>query len=80
MKSFLLGFKKGFKLFSENIALIVNVVLLTFVYVIGIGITSLVAKLFGKHFMAMRLDKKKKTYWEKLELKKESMDSYYRQF
>ena len=37
-------FKKGFEEFSSNITIIINSILLTLVYLIGIGITSIIAK------------------------------------
>ena len=40
-KEFFKGLKKGQKKFGENIAGIVNSILLTFVYFIGIGLTSI---------------------------------------
>ena len=38
--------KKGQKIFGEDIAIIINSVLLTFVYFFGVGFTFLLAKLF----------------------------------
>jgi len=77
-KQFLIGLKKGMKEFGGNIALIINTVLLSFVYFIGVGLTSIIAKIFGKHFLEMKLSKN--SYWSDLNLKKKNMESYYRQF
>ena len=78
MISFLKGVKKGMASFGQNIALLVNSILLTVAYMIGIGITAIIAKLVGKKFLAT--EKSSKSYWKKLDLKKKDMDSYYRQF
>ena len=68
-------------LFGQNIAIIINTIMLFIVYLVGVGITSIIAKIVGKHFMGMRLKKGKDgTYWKDLNLKKKEMDEYYRQF
>ena len=74
------GFGEGVRDFGNNLSIIVNSVLLLIAYLIGVGITSLIAKIFGKHFLEMKLLKKEKTYWSNLNLKKKPIDEYYRQF
>ncbi len=78
IKTFLKGAKEGMSLFGQNIALIVNTFLLFMVYLVGVGMTSLIAKLVGKHFLDMK--KKKDTYWKDFNLKKKPIEEYYRQF
>jgi hypothetical protein len=78
LKQFLRGFKKGMGNFGNNIALIINTILLSFVYAMGVGLTSIVAKLSGKHFLEMKLSKD--SYWSNLNLKKKKLEDYYRQF
>ena len=82
LKNFFKGLNKGIKTFSLNVALIVNSVLLTVVYVFGIGLTGIIAKIFGKRFLDIdRVNLKKKgTYWKTLDLRKGTRDEYYRQF
>ena len=80
IKNFLKGLKKGFKKFGENTAVIVNFILLSLVYFVGVGITSLFAKIFNKHFLELKIDKSKDSYWEELNLTKEGIEKYYRQF
>src|SRR3989344_2918389 len=80
IKSFFIGFWEGQKLFGETIAIVINTVLLSVVYVIGVGLTSIAAKLFGKHFLDLKLDDKMKTYWIDLNLGGASVNDYYRQF
>ena len=78
-RRFLVGFREGMKDFGHGIALIVNSFLLAIVYLVGVGFTAIFAKLFRKHFLDMKLSKKE-TYWSDLNLKKKSMEEYYRQF
>jgi len=80
LKQFFNGFMEGMKNFGQGIALIINSVLLTIVYLIGVGFTSIFAKPFRKHFLDMKLSKKKETYWSDLNLKKRPIEEYYRQF
>ncbi|MFH0936637.1 MAG: hypothetical protein V1815_03100 [Candidatus Woesearchaeota archaeon] len=77
---FINGFLRGQKKFGENISIVINSILLTIVYFIGIGLTSIFAKIFNKHFLDLKLRKNEKTYWEDLNLTKKSMKEYYRQF
>ncbi len=79
VKQFFKGFKQGMENFGKSIALTVTTVLLSFVYLIGVGSTHIVAKLFGKHFLETKLSKKG-TYWSDLNLKKKLIKEYYRQF
>ena len=63
--------------FGEGISIVVNSVLLLIVYIIGIGITSIIARITGKDF----LDKKKEnSYWSDLNLGKKPKEEYFRQF
>lgn len=78
IKLFFKGFAKGFKDFGNSITNIINFVLLFIVYFVGVGITSLVATIAGKHFLETK--KKKDTYWVKLDLGKKKFEEYYRQF
>ncbi|MBT7903325.1 hypothetical protein HN587_05665 [Candidatus Woesearchaeota archaeon] len=74
------GIKNGMNLFGQTISIIVNTVLLTIVYFIGVGITSIIAKLFKKKFLQTKISKKRESYWTALNLKKNKMETYYRQF
>jgi len=78
LKQFIKGFKKGMGNFGQNIAIIINTLLLSFVYFVGVGPTSIVAKIVGKHFLEIKLSKS--SYWSDLNLKKKSIEDYYRQF
>ena len=80
IKIFLKGIKSGQKRFGESIATIVNSVLLSLVYFFGVGITSIFAKISRKHFLDLKLEKSKESYWEELNLNKEEIEKYYKQF
>jgi hypothetical protein len=78
--SFFKDVRKGMERFGKDISTLVNTVILSVVYIISVGITSLVARMAGKRFLDMKLDKKAKSYWSNLNARKRSMDQYYRQF
>jgi len=78
IKKLLKDMKEGQKMFGDDIASIVNFFLLTFVYFLGVGITSIVAKISGKHFLELKRDKN--SYWSELNLGKRKKEEYYRQF
>lgn len=80
LKEFFCGAKKGMKEFGETISIIVNSVLLAIIYVIGVGVTSIIAKIVGKKFLDRKKSKGKKTYWSDLNLKTEKIDEYYKQY
>jgi hypothetical protein len=72
------AFMRGMRGFGMNISVIVNTALLLFVYFIGVGLSSIAAKLLGKRFIETKLSKG--SYWKTLNLKKKPMVAYYRQF
>ena len=78
-KLFFKGFLTGFKRFGHTFATVVNFVLLTIVYIIGVGLTSIVAKAVGKSFLNTK-KRRKPSYWEDKNLTKEPKENYYRQF
>ena len=79
-KVFFAKLKEGQKAFGDDIAEIVNTALLSAVYVLGVGLTSLAARIFGKKFLNLQINKNAKTYWEDLNLGKKKTEEYYRQF
>lgn len=58
---------------------IVNFILLAFVYVFGIGLVSVVAKICGKHFLELKKHGKKSN-WQEHKVTKEPLEKYYRTF
>ena len=77
-KKFIKGLKEGFKNFGSGVSIIINTLLLLLVYFLGVGLASIFAKLVGKHFLDMKL--KKETYWVDYNLKKKSLQEYYKQY
>ncbi len=71
-------FMEGSKMFGEFISAIINLILLSFVYFIGVGLTSIVAKIFRKRFIDNKPSKK--SYWKELNLATHPFEEYYRQF
>ncbi len=80
MRSFILEMKNGQKTFGEDVAVVINSILLTIVYLIGVGLTSIAARLFKKEFLTLKIDKEAKSYWTILNLSKKPKEAYYRQF
>jgi len=80
IKDFFKGFKEGQKLFGETISIIFNSIALAIVYFIGIGLTSIFARLFGKRFLEKTINRNTTTYWQELNLSKKPIEDYYRQF
>ena len=79
MREIIIGFLEGFKEFGQNITTLINSILLTPVYIIGVGLTSILAKLSGKKFLENDV-KKRATYWSELNLEKKNLEDHYRQF
>ena len=80
LRFFLKGFGKGIKDFGEIFGFVVNSVILLVVYVIGIGFSSILAKLLRKMCFETKPSEKKSSYWTHLEIKENDSESFYRQF
>jgi hypothetical protein len=80
LKDFIAGWKKGQKEYGQILGNIVNAILLTLVYIVGVGITSIFSKILNKHFLELKFEPSKNSYWEELNLTKQNLESYYRQF
>lgn len=65
--------------FGEAIGTLINSILLLVVYLIGVGLTSIIARIVGKRFIDTN-KRKGKTYWRDLNLDKRPIEEYYRQF
>ena len=77
---FFKGFKNGMQSFGLTITVIINSVMLFAVYFIGVGMSSLFAKLSGKHFLELKTSKQSDSYWIDSECPKKEKDTHYRQF
>ncbi len=71
---------KGVKAFGDNIAAIINTVLLSIFYIIVVGLTSIFTKVGGKKFIEIKLSKKRKSYWSNINLKLKPIKNYLRTF
>lgn len=80
IKSLFTGFKNGIKHFGNDITIIINTLLLVFVYFLGVGFSSLFAKLSHKKLLILKPSKQVSTYWLDLDFKKKPLEDYYRQF
>lgn len=80
LKEFLSGFKLGQREFGNTIAMLVNSILLSVVYFFGIGIVSVLGKLFRKDFLEVKIEKNRDSYWENLNLTNRNLEDYYKQF
>ncbi|MFH1399892.1 MAG: hypothetical protein ABIH41_00075 [Nanoarchaeota archaeon] len=78
MNRILASLLKGFKRFGQHITTLINSILLSIVYILGVGITSLIARIAGKKFMDT--SSRRKTTWTDLDIDKRATDSYFRQF
>lgn len=74
------GIKQGADVFAKNITILINSLLLTIVYLIGVGLTTICAKIVRKSFLKTKVNKNTTTYWQDLNLKTESRENYQRQF
>ena len=79
-KEIISKFKEGQRMFGEDIATIINTVLLSFVYVVGVGVTSIFAMIFNKKFLDEKIEKEKLSYWIDYNLTIKNKEEYYRQF
>ncbi len=73
------GVKKGFSNYGHILSLPLTTFLLLLAYFIGFGITSLIARIVGKHFLVQR-SLPGESLWSDLNLKKRKREHYYRQF
>ncbi|MFH1403206.1 MAG: hypothetical protein ABIH11_02940 [Candidatus Altiarchaeota archaeon] len=78
MNDFLRGFRKGFEGFGKHATGAVNSILLTIVYVLGVGPVSLAYRISGRHFLDMK--KRDGTYYVERKTGEGKREEYYRQF
>ncbi len=66
--NFLAGYKEGFLLFGKTLSNLIHIILLSLIYFIGVGLTSIICRLRGKKFLELKQDKNKISYWEDKEI------------
>ena len=64
---------------GKVIASVINFILLALVYFIGIGIVSLIMKIFGKHFLELNKNNSKSN-WHEHKVTKQPLENYFRTF
>lgn len=69
--------RKGINNFFRDINFLIVLISLSLSYVVGVGITFILAKIFRKSFLGLS---KKEDYWEPLNLKENKMEEYYKQY
>ncbi|MEM2963342.1 MAG: hypothetical protein QXW70_01335 [Candidatus Anstonellales archaeon] len=80
LRAFISGFKIGVRDFGETISILFNTGLLFFVYILGIGITAILSKTLGKHFLDKQISNNAETYWIDTTLGKGTKETYKRRF
>jgi len=75
LKLFFKGSKKVLEEFNQIIVKVSNSILLFVVYSVGAGLTSILARLVGKHFLDIKALKGVDSYWSDLNLKKSQFQS-----
>lgn len=79
LSDFKIGVLDGFKEFGEIFPSILNFIILTVIYFVGIGFSSVLKLVLRKEFMELKTDKKKKSYWEDLNIGK-NKDNIFKQY
>jgi uncharacterized membrane-anchored protein YhcB (DUF1043 family) len=74
------GFKHGFEDFGHTIGNLVNSILLSITYIVGVGPTSLIAKIVRRSFLDTRPDAEMESYWTEIDSGKKPIEEHYRQF
>ncbi|MFP4119389.1 MAG: hypothetical protein ACLFTH_05015 [Candidatus Woesearchaeota archaeon] len=79
MKTIIKTVRRNLMKFGKRISNLINSLLLTAVYIVGVGITSLVARISGKRFLERGFEKDKNSYWNECSVSKKR-EHYYRQY
>ena len=74
------GIYAGLGKFGSIVSSIINLIFLFIVFVLGIGVVSLIAKLVGKKFLTIKMDKKLNTYWQDTIMTKRKKEDYLKPF
>ncbi len=76
-KTILKGFYKLFKFFGMKMMNLVNYIILIPAYLIGIGLISIIGKIFRKNFLTKP---NQKSYWVEYNRKDSSVEDHYKLF
>ena len=80
LRDFFGGWWAGFKMVGESFTIAFNAFFLTIAYVVGVGITAMVAKVVRKHFLDLGWPANRQTHWVENTIKTERFEKYRRQF
>jgi len=72
--------REGAAEFGEAIGKMVSFVLLSVIYVVAVGLTSLIGKLVGKVFVEMNIVRTRTSYWEDVDISTDKYERYLRQY
>ncbi len=78
MKKILAAYIKGFKEFGLALNNVITLIMLSIVYFVGVGLTSIIAKALKKNFLEFK--SADKTYWKENRITKKKFEDYLRTF
>ncbi len=67
--------KDFFDIAHRTATTIINTIVLSFVYIVGIGLTSILGKMAKRTFLNKSLDNNVQTYWEPLKSREARTDA-----
>lgn len=70
----------GFKEISRFLSSIFNAIFLALVYIAGVGLTAIAAKIFKKRFLEKEINEEIKSYWVRRRPEEAKIENYLRQF
>ena len=76
----LIPFQKIWMVFAVIMGFIMTRVILAILFFFILSLISLISGIAGKRFLDMKIDKSKKSYWNKREVKEFTKEQYDRQF
>lgn len=74
------GIYEGLGQFGKVVSSFINLILLFIVFLFGIGLVSIFAKIFGQKFLEMKRPKNISTYWQDSVMSKRKKEDFYRPF
>jgi hypothetical protein len=80
MKSFFRTIKRVWLLFAQILGKVNTILLLSLIYLVVIGIMSLIVRLFRKDLLRKEMDFDQESYWQTRETSEQTLDRYKYQF
>lgn len=69
----------GVEEFGHDVNTLIISVLLTFVYVFGVGVTALIARFVGRSFLDVTFQKEIGSYWRRWDVGRHRVNRFWRQ-